>query len=111
MVKNYRLKDLDCANCAMKIGNAVSSLSGVKEAKVHFAAQQMTVEFAVDAGADLENAIFDAVRAIEPGTQVLPFAEQTSKDVHQEEELKRRGFSRSFIAMGVCVLILAAGIF
>lgn len=44
MTKTYKLRDLDCANCAAKLERAVSKLDGVKSASVNFFAQKLTVE-------------------------------------------------------------------
>ncbi len=44
MKKTFILENLDCANCAAKIENAVASLEGVISATVSFMSQKMTVE-------------------------------------------------------------------
>ena len=36
MKKIYRLENLDCANCAAKIENALKKLDGVSDASVSF---------------------------------------------------------------------------
>lgn len=40
----YMLEDLDCANCATKIENAVAKLEGVNEVAVSFMSTKMTLE-------------------------------------------------------------------
>jgi Cd2+/Zn2+-exporting ATPase len=111
MVRSYRLKDLDCANCAMKIGHAVGALTGVKNAQVHFTAQRLTVEFAGEPALEIETQIRDTVRAIEPETQVYAWQEQSAGDVIREEEVKRKEFNHAFMAVGASLILLAAGIF
>ena len=44
MKKRYKLTDLDCANCAAKMEDAIKKIDGVKDATVSFMAQKMTVE-------------------------------------------------------------------
>ncbi|MCI9414092.1 MAG: heavy metal transporter [Clostridiales bacterium] len=44
MKKTYRLENLDCANCAAKIENALKKLDGVSDASVSFMTQRMTLE-------------------------------------------------------------------
>ena len=44
MKKNYILEDLDCANCAAKIEEAVTKIEGVKECSVSFVTEKMIVE-------------------------------------------------------------------
>ena len=110
MVRNYRLKDLDCANCAMKIGHAVSALTGVKNAQVHFTSQRLTVEFAGEPALEIEAQIRDAVKAIEPETKVLDWQEQTAGDAVKEEKGKRKEFKQAFMAAGASLMLLIAGV-
>ena len=44
MKKTYKLKDLDCANCAAKMESAIKKINGVKDAKVSFMTQRLTIE-------------------------------------------------------------------
>lgn len=109
MVRNYRLKDLGCANCAMKIGHAVGALAGVENAQVHFAAQRLTVEFAGEPAVGIDDRIRETVQAIEPDTEVHAWQEQTAEDAAKEEEDNCKEFIRAFIAMGASLILLAAG--
>ncbi len=110
MVKSYRLKDLDCANCAAKIGRAVTQLPGVSGAQVQFAFERLTVEFAGEPGAHMDARIRDIVSSIEPDTQVLDWQEQTALSALEEESEKRGEFKLAFLSVGIAVLLLAAGI-
>ena len=44
MKKTYMLEDLDCANCAAKMEEAISKLEGVTYARVSYLAQKLTLE-------------------------------------------------------------------
>ena len=44
MKKTFRLRDLDCANCAAKMENAINKLDGVQSATVSFMTQRLTLE-------------------------------------------------------------------
>ncbi len=44
MKKTYKLIDLDCANCAAKMEEAVKKIDGVSTASVSFLTQKMTIE-------------------------------------------------------------------
>ena len=44
MKKRYKLTDLDCANCAAKMEDAIKKIDGVNDATVSFMAQKMTVD-------------------------------------------------------------------
>ena len=43
MKKVFELEDLDCANCAAKMAEAVRGIEGVTYADVNFLTQKMTV--------------------------------------------------------------------
>ena len=44
MKKKFKMVDLDCANCAAKMENAIRKIDGVQDAVVSFMAQRLTVE-------------------------------------------------------------------
>ena len=72
MKKLYRLQDLDCANCAAKMENAINKLPQVESAVVSFLTQKMTVTYAE--GVDEEEAlkqIKKCIRKVEPDCEVL----------------------------------------
>ena len=43
MKKKFKLKDLDCANCAAKMENAINKIEGVNEASISFMTQKLTI--------------------------------------------------------------------
>ena len=44
MKKTYKMIDLDCANCAAKMEEAIKKIDGVPSASVSFMTQKMTIE-------------------------------------------------------------------
>ena len=44
MKKKFKLEDLDCANCAAKMEEAIKKIPGVNDANVSFMTQKMTIE-------------------------------------------------------------------
>ncbi len=71
MKKVYRMKDLDCANCAAKMEAAIRRIDGVSAATVSFMTQKMTIE-AVDE--KFEAIVKEAVKIckkIEPDCSVV----------------------------------------
>ena len=44
MKKKFKLTDLDCANCAAKMEDAIKKLDGVNDASVNFMTQKMMVD-------------------------------------------------------------------
>ena len=71
MKKMYMLEDLDCANCAAKMEEAIKKIEGVTYARVSYLAQKLTLE--------ADDAVHDAVLAevvrtckrIEPDCTIL----------------------------------------
>ena len=71
MKKVFRMKDLDCANCAAKMEDAIRKISGVDSVSISFMTQKLTIE--AEAAA-LDRILDDAVKAckkIEPGCVIL----------------------------------------
>lgn len=44
MKKKFKLTDLDCANCAAKMEEAIKKIEGVADANVSFMTQKMTID-------------------------------------------------------------------
>ena len=44
MKKKFKLEDLDCANCAAKMEEAIKKIEGVNDANVSFMTQKMLQE-------------------------------------------------------------------
>ena len=44
MKKKFKLIDLDCANCAAKMEDAINKIDGVTAATVSFIQQRLTIE-------------------------------------------------------------------
>ncbi len=66
MKKRYRLKNLDCANCAAKLEAALGKLEGVTAARVNFLTQSLTLEGAEAGWAEMEAAARATIRRLEP---------------------------------------------
>lgn len=44
MKKVFKMENLDCANCAAKMENAISKIEGVDKVTISFMTQRMTLE-------------------------------------------------------------------
>lgn len=72
MKKSYKLKDLDCANCAAKMERAIAKLPQIESATVSFFTQRMTLTFADDADeAEVLAAVKKTIAKVEPDCEVL----------------------------------------
>ncbi len=72
MKKTWKLRDLDCANCAAKMERAIGALEGVEKVSVSFMTQKMTIEAADSADMDaiLKQAI-KCIKKVEPDCEVI----------------------------------------
>lgn len=66
MKKRFKLEDLDCANCAAKMEEAVKRIDGVTDASVSFMSQKITVEAPDDRFDDIMKKVVAACKKIEP---------------------------------------------
>ena len=71
MRKAFKLQDLDCANCAAKMENAIKNIEGVKSASISFMTQKPVLE----ADDDRFEAVLDeaqrACKKFEPDCVIL----------------------------------------
>lgn len=71
MKKTFKMNDLDCANCAAKMEDAIKKIDGVTNASVNFMTQKMTIE--------ADDARFDAIvkeavkvcKKVEPDCEIV----------------------------------------
>ena len=71
MKKTYMLEDLDCANCAAKMEEAVKKNDGVKFASVNFLAQKMTLEADDEAFDEILKKAIKTIKRVEPDCRVI----------------------------------------
>lgn len=71
MKKTYALDELDCANCGLKMEDAIRKIEGVKSVNISFMVQKITLE-ADDA--DFERVLKEAVKVckkVEPDCRIV----------------------------------------
>lgn len=71
MKKVYRMKDLDCANCAAKMERSIQKIDGVLSAEVSFMAQRLTLEVEEEKLSDILEQVKRCVSKVEPDCKVL----------------------------------------
>ena len=71
MKKTFELEDLDCANCAAKMEEAIKNIEGVNDASVSFMTQKMMI--------DADDSVFDSV--LEEAVQCIAKVEPDCKVV------------------------------
>lgn len=71
MKKKFKMKDLDCANCAAKMEESIKKIDGVKDATVSFMMQKLTIDAEEDRFDEIMKEVVKACSKIEPDCQIL----------------------------------------
>lgn len=71
MKKTFKLIDLDCANCAAKMENAIQKIDGVNAASVSFMTQKMTVDADDARFDDIMKQVVKACKKVEPDCEIV----------------------------------------
>ena len=66
MKKTFKLVDLDCANCAAKMEEAIKKIEGVSDATVSFMTQKMTIEADDSRFDEIMKEVVSACKKVEP---------------------------------------------
>ena len=66
MKKRYKLTDLDCANCAAKMEDAIKKIDGVRDATVSFMAQKLTIDADDTRFDEIMQQVVAACKKVEP---------------------------------------------
>ena len=71
MKKKFKLQDLDCANCAAKMEEAIKKLDGVHDASVSFMTQKMMVDAEDEKFDEIMRQVVKVCAKVEPDCKIL----------------------------------------
>ncbi|MBQ3517748.1 MAG: heavy-metal-associated domain-containing protein [Clostridia bacterium] len=71
MRKTIRMEDLDCANCAAKMEEAIRKIEGVSYVSISFMAQKMIIEADDNRFDDIMKQVVKAVKKVDRNCEVL----------------------------------------
>lgn len=71
MKKVYKMQDLDCANCAAKMENAIRKIEGVEECTISFMTQRLTIVCAEEKLEEIMKKAVAACKKVEPDCTIL----------------------------------------
>ena len=71
MKKHFKLRDLDCANCAAKMENSIKKIEGVNDATVSFMTQKLVLDADESRFDTILNEVVRVCKKIEPDTVVV----------------------------------------
>ena len=71
MKKKFRLQDLDCANCAAKMEDAIKKIEGVNDASVNFMTQKMMIDADENLFECIMKQVVETCKKVEPDCVIL----------------------------------------
>ncbi|MCR5322854.1 MAG: cation transporter [Lachnospiraceae bacterium] len=71
MKKKFNLEDLDCANCAAKMEEAIKKIDGVNNASVNFITQKMMVDADDSSFEAIMDEVVNVCKKVEPDCRIL----------------------------------------
>ena len=71
MRKSFKLDEIDCANCALKLEDAIKKVDGVDDAKVNFMTQKLTLTAADERFDDVLDRVVALAADIEPDCEIV----------------------------------------
>ena len=66
MKKKFKMVDLDCANCAAKMEDAIKKIDGVGDATVSFMTQKLTIEAEESRFEEIMKEVVAVCKKVEP---------------------------------------------
>ena len=71
MKKKFNLEDLDCANCARKMEDAIRKIDGVNDINISFMAQKLTIDADDDRFDEIMKEVVKACKKVEPDCNII----------------------------------------
>ena len=71
MKKKFAMENLDCANCAAKMEQAISKIDGVSSVSINFMLQKITLEADDDRFEEILEKAQKACDAVDAGTKIV----------------------------------------
>lgn len=71
MKKTFKLDGLDCANCAMKIENAMKKIEGVEDASVNFMTTKLKISAEKEKMPTVVDTMIKTIKQLEPEVTVV----------------------------------------
>ena len=71
MKKKFKLQDLDCANCAAKMEEAIKKIAGLSDASVSFMTQKMMIDAEDGRFDEIMEEVVKVCRKVEPDCKIM----------------------------------------
>ncbi|MEG2770000.1 MAG: cation transporter [Oscillospiraceae bacterium] len=71
MMKAFKIKNLDCANCAAKLEEEIRKVNGVNNVSIAFMTQKMMLDMETSDSDNIMREVKKAIRRTEPGCELI----------------------------------------
>lgn len=71
MKLKFKIKGLDCANCAAELENKISKIEGIEEASISFMTERMVIEFDESRKEELMEKVKKLIKKEEPDVNII----------------------------------------
>ena len=96
MKKKFKLEDLDCANCAAKMEDAIKKIPGVNDAVVSFMTQKMTIDAEDERFEEIMDEVVKICAKVEPDCRIL------RQEIAYDKESEKNAGTYSGYCSAVC---------
>ena len=70
MKNKFKIKGLDCANCAAKLENEIQKVEGVNEASISFMTERLVIEFEENEKKEVMDKVKKVIKREEPDVTI-----------------------------------------
>ena len=71
MKKTFRMRDLDCANCAAKMERAINKIDGVNQATISFMTQKLIIDADDARFEEIMEQVVKTCKKVESGCEIV----------------------------------------
>lgn len=66
MKSTFKIKGIDCANCAAQLENSISKIEGIQSASISFMAERMVIEYNEENAEEIMKKVRKLIKKEEP---------------------------------------------
>lgn len=70
MKSTFKIKNLDCANCAAQLENAIQKIEGIENVSINFMMEKMTLEYHEENKQEIMEKIKKTIKKEEPDVKI-----------------------------------------
>lgn len=70
MKNTYKIKNLDCANCATQLENSIQKIEGIENVSINFMTEKMVLEFNEENKDEIIKKVKNTIKKKEPDIKI-----------------------------------------